>query len=263
QANPVTLQGDRLESFYSDVSGQYYGIYMQEALPSVIDYAIIKNGTSGIHLFSDDPANTGYTLQLSNTIISNCARYGVFIYSGAKVKAENCIIEKNGTHALIVLEGGDFNFNHCDLLGYGNGQDVAAAVGISNYYVDQANGVTNVGSINEGTITNSVIHGYQDFELAIDTISDIAITLNFNFSNNLIKSSTIFTGSQYTNNIWNGDPVFYSIENSDYRIYSMSALRNGADCNYPVTNPSTMNTDIVGTPRESCPGTPDIGAYEY
>ena len=93
--NEVVFQGDRLEQDYQDISGQYYGIYFQEAKPSTIDYAIIKNGTSGVHLFSEDPTNTGYTLTMTNTIIQNQARYGVFIYSGAKVKAENCIISKN------------------------------------------------------------------------------------------------------------------------------------------------------------------------
>jgi hypothetical protein len=45
----VIIQGDRLESMYDDVSGQYYGIYFHEALPSSIDYAILKNGTVGVH----------------------------------------------------------------------------------------------------------------------------------------------------------------------------------------------------------------------
>ena len=118
--NEVVFQGDRLESWYNDVTGQYYGIYFHEARPSTINYAIIKNGTSGIHLFSKDPnTSSSYTLTVTNTKIFNNARYGVFIYSGAKVKAENCVIAKNGTHALLVLEGGDFNFNHCDLVGYG------------------------------------------------------------------------------------------------------------------------------------------------
>jgi hypothetical protein len=62
--NEVTLQGDRLEAIYDDVAGQYYGIYFQEARPSTIDYAIIKNGTSGVHLFSEDPGNSGYTLTI-------------------------------------------------------------------------------------------------------------------------------------------------------------------------------------------------------
>ena len=41
--NEVVFQGDRLEQDYQDISGQYYGIYFQEAKPSTIDYAIIKN----------------------------------------------------------------------------------------------------------------------------------------------------------------------------------------------------------------------------
>jgi hypothetical protein len=143
--NEVVFQGDRLEPDYDNVSGQYYGIYFQEARPSSIDYAIIKNGTAGIHLFSDDPTNSSYTLTLTNSIIQNQARYGVFIYSGAKVKAENCIIAKNGTHSLLVLEGGDFNFNHCDLLGYGISQN--PSVGISNFYTDYSTNTTTYSTI--------------------------------------------------------------------------------------------------------------------
>jgi hypothetical protein len=40
--NKVTLQGDRLESFYNNIPGQFYGIYFQEALPSTIDNVVIK-----------------------------------------------------------------------------------------------------------------------------------------------------------------------------------------------------------------------------
>mgnify|MGYP003861679953 FL=1 len=40
--NEVVFQGDRLEQDYQDVSGQYYGIYFHEALPSSINYAILK-----------------------------------------------------------------------------------------------------------------------------------------------------------------------------------------------------------------------------
>lgn len=257
--NEVTFQGDRLESEYDDVSGQYYGIYFQEAMPSNIDYAIIKNGTAGIHLFDDDATNPSYTLNLSNTIISNCARYGVFIYSGAKVKAENCIISKNGSHALIVLEGGDFNFNHCHLLGYGGFEDQASAVGISNYYVDQINAVTNIGSINEGTITNSVIYGSLDHELAIDTIPDVAITLNFSFESNLIRSQTIFSEPFYNNNIWNSNPFFINVSLNDYTFWPSSPTNDNGDGSFPIVL-STPNSDILGNFRG---GTPDIGAYEF
>jgi hypothetical protein len=255
---PVTFQGDRLEAAYDDVAGQYYGIYMQEAMESTIDYAIIRNGISGIHLYDDDPSNPGYTLNLYNTVIENCARYGVFIYSGAKVKAENCIINRNGTHALLVLEGGSFNFNHCHLLGFGGFQDQGPAVGISNYYTDQLNAVTYVGSIDEGTITNSIIYGSFEHELAIDTLLDLGITVNFSFVNNLIRSVDVFTDPFYIGNIWNSSPLFTNTSDGDFHWAANSPVNDAGSPSFPVTNTSTFNSDIEGTSRSG----PDIGAYE-
>jgi hypothetical protein len=248
--NEVVFQGDRLEQDYQDISGQYYGIYFQEARPSTIDYAIIKNGTSGVHLFSEDPTNTGYTLTMTNTIIQNQARYGVFIYSGAKVKAENCIISKNGTHALLVLEGGDFNFNHCDLLGYGASPN--PAVGISNFFTNYQTATTNVGSINEGVLYNCVVSGSLATEMAIDTIQLAGVTLNFDFKNCLIKSETIQTDSFYQYIIWNNNPLF-----TDPSIYDFSFLVNS-----PLNGngfATSVITDVFGNPRNN---PPDIGAIE-
>lgn len=250
----VTFQGDRLESMYDEVSGQYYGIYFHEARPSTINYAIIKNGTSGVHLYSRDASFSGYTLTVTNTIMENNARYGVFIYSGARVKAENCILTKNGNHALLVLEGGDFFFNFCNLLGYSSGESSTPAVGISNYYNDYANGVTNVGSINEGKIYNSIIYGYQTSEIVFDTISDAAITLNFDFRKCLIKRQPAASENYYTSIFWNNNPLFNNTAEDDYLFPSNSVLNNNADPAFWIP------TDIKGVSRNV--STPDIGALE-
>lgn len=248
--NEVVFQGDRLELDYQDVTGQYYGIYFHQAKPSTIDYAILKNGTSGIHLYSEDPTNSGYTLTMSNTIIQNQARYGVFIYSGAKVKAENCIISKNGTHALLVLEGGDFNFNHCDLLGYGSSQN--PAVGISNFFTNYETATTNVGSINEGILYNCVLTGNLATELAIDTIQMSGVNLNFDFKNCLIKSETVQTDAFYQNIFWNQNPLFTDVSLNDFS-FSLNSILNGNGIASPVV------TDILGNLRNN---PPDIGAIE-
>ncbi len=248
--NEVVFQGDRLEQDYQEVTGQYYGIYFQQAKPSTIDYAILKNGTSGVHLYSEDPTNTGYTLTMTNTVIQNEARYGVFIYSGAKVKAENCIISKNGTHALLVLEGGDFNFNHCNLLGYGSSQN--PAVGISNFYSNYQTATTNVGSINEGVLYNCVLTGNLATELAIDTIQMSGVNLNFDFKNCLIKSETIQTDAFYQNIFWNNNPLFTDPTIYDFS-FSINSILHGNGIASPVV------TDILGNPRNN---PPDIGAIE-
>ncbi len=249
--NEVIIQGDRLEQDYQNVSGQFYGIYFQQARPCTIDYAIIKNGTSGVHLYDEDPTNSDYTLTMTNTIIKNQARYGVFIFAGAKVKAENCIIAKNGTHALFVLQGGDFNFNHCDLLGYGSSTN--PAVGISNYYTDYTAGQTNVSSINEGKLYNCVVTGNLTTEFAMDTIQMSGVVLNFDFKNTLIRSEQVYTDSFYDASvIWNGNALFTNPTEFDFTF--------GANSDLQGTGVSTsVVTDILGNPRNN---PPDIGAIE-
>ncbi len=251
--NPVTIQGDRLESYYDDVSGQYYGVYFREARPSKIDYAIIKNATTGIHIEGTDAASTGNTLELTNTIIQNCASYGILLFQGAKLKAENSIVSHSGIHALVVIGGAEFNVNHCDLLGYGTGQNVGPAVGISNYYNNPNSASTEVSDLN-CTITNSAIYGLQDYELALDTIAFGGVSLNFVFDNNLIRSEEIFTDNFFTDNLWNQEPYFYNPTEYDFHIYGISPMNGAGDASYPTM----FNTDIENKPRTG----PDIGAYE-
>lgn len=259
--NEVTFQGDRLEASYDDVSGQYYGVYLAEAKPSSINYAIIKNATAGIQVNGAEESNPmgTPTLTVSNTVITNSASYGIFLYNGdlnfnlaGTIKAENCVLSKNGVHSLIMLGGGGVNFNHCDLLGYGTGEDVSAAVGLSNHY----SGTGLVRGISEATFTNTIMYGNSDVELVIDTIPDAAITLNFNFENNLIKSSTVFTSPIFhpISNKWNLNPLFVDLEENDFHTWSASPVRESGNILFPTAN----GTDIEGTAQTS----PDIGAYE-
>lgn len=245
----VIIQGDRLENIYDNVAGQYYGIYFHQALPSSIDYAILKNGTVGVHLYNEDASNPSYTLEMRNTRISNASRYGVFIYSGAKVKAENCIISKNQSHGLLVLEGGDFNFNHCHILGYGESQ--VPAVGISNYFYNSITGITTVGNISEGTISNSIISGNLNSEFAVDTLSQ-GTTVNLNVNHSLIKSEEIPTAPYFTSITWNSDPLFTDISQGDFTFPNNSPLQG-------IGVPSSVIFDILGNPRNN---PPDLGAFE-
>jgi len=255
----VIFQGDRLEEFYDNVPGQYYGIYFERAKSSTINYAVIKNGTAGIHIFDNNVANTGYTVTVTNTKITNNASYGLFLFAGGKVKAENCLIAKNGVHAMLLLQGGDFNINHCDLLGYSSQSNQTPAVGIRNYYFDSETGNTNVGQVNEGKIYNSVIYGNEDSEIVFDTINPGGVNLNFDFRRTLIKKETIETTSAYQNIIWNSDPQFNNVGTNDF-LFPFTSPLNGT-VNPLLTPPSTpsVTTSINNVPR---PPLPDLGAYE-
>lgn len=247
----VILQGDRLEQDYADVSGQYYGIYFQEARPSTIDYAIIKNATAGIHVFSKDASFTGPTVTITNTKIYNAASYGLFLFAKPEVVAENTVVHSNGVHAVIVLQGADFTFTHCDFLGYGAGDQTTPAVGLRNYYVDET-GTANVSPI-QGEFRNCVLYGYGDDQLAFDTIHFTGAEVNVTFKNCVLKTS-IGNNPIFTSCIKNVDPLFTSINAKNFDFTSTGSPLNNAGNNSFATS-----LDIDGIGRGN---PPDIGAYE-
>lgn len=253
--NKVTMEGDRLESFYDDVQGQYYGIYMQEARPSVIEHLEQKNGIAGLHLYSKDPNFSDYTVTIRNSEFYNNSRYGLFVYSGAGLKAENSISHMNALHALLVLEGGAINVNYCNLLSYG-ATSQTPAVGLSNYFFNKATGVLNIGELTEATITNSIITGGQETELVLDTLEYQSQKLwTFKIHNCLIAKENNREASYFVNNIWSQDPLFVDPFNRNFKVPSNSPISNTANQVYfsPI--------DFNEVPRDAT--TSDIGFLEF
>jgi hypothetical protein len=254
--NKVVIQGDRLEPFYSDVSGQYYGIYFNEARSSIIDNAIIKNGTAGVHVFGNNSSNapSDYTLTITNTEIFNQARYGIFNYSGGKIYGENLNVHSNGQYAYFLLEGGSHNFRHSQFLSYGS-EGNQPAVAIKNYFTRSDN-ITYIGAVNEGAFYNSIIYGDGDFQIAYDTLTQNGtVTIDKDYNTNSIRQVGGSNISGFANNQWNQNPLFENIEDQNFKI-SWNSPCKGQGVSPIIT---VFNTDITGISRST---PPDIGAYE-
>jgi hypothetical protein len=254
EQDKVVIQGDRLEPFYEDVKGQYYGIYFQEAKSSTINHAIIKNGTAGIHVFSDDPGNTDYTLRVTNTEIYNHSSYGIFNYSGGRIYGENLNVHNNNQYAFFVLEGADYNFRHCQFLGLGTDGN-QPAIAIKNY-LTRTDGITYVGPVNEGEIYNSIIYGSGESQIVYDTITDNGtVNISYNYEYNLITQEEVLSSDpNFSNNLWNQNPGF---ENEVEMIYKITS---GSPCYDYGSSAYAVPFDIDGNTRNLA--NPDIGAYE-
>ena len=252
--NEVTFQGDRLETEYDNIRGQYYGIYFDSARPSSINYLNLKNGTTGIHLFGDNDANSlsDYTLTLKNSKIYNNENNGILIYQDAKIKAENSVIYNNAGFGFLLLYSGGFNFNHCNILGY-NGNSKSQAVGLINYYDNSVSPI--YGSITEGTLTNSIVYGNLDEEFAYDIVTNQnEVNINLDFQRNIIKKDSTIAETFFSNgNIINTDPSFTDISDLEFDITPNSPAKNNADPTFPTSNGLNIKGESISPPN--------IGAY--
>lgn len=250
----VTVQSDRLEPFYADKNGQYYGFYFNYAHTSTLNYLIMKNGTVGIHVTGNNSANgTDYTVKINHSQISNMASYGIFNYEGGRIYGRNLNLYNNAYYAFFQLEGGAYKFKHCQFVSYGSDGD-KPAVAIKNYFTHSDDGQTYVGAIDEGKIYNSILWGPGDNQIAYDTVGGAGV--NYDFNTNFIKQETPLTGSGFTNNTWNIAPQWKSDEDNKYKIKSNSPCKDAGN----TALDGDVLDDVNGAPRSD--GLPDIGAFE-
>jgi hypothetical protein len=248
--NKVTFQGDRLEQDYDNVPGQYFGIYLDSADNCLINHAEIKNGINGIHVESKLGGSTNTTLTIRNTEIWNCASYGMLLFDAPKIVAENVLIHSNAVHAMIVLQGADMKFTHCNLLGYGGGDGSYPAVGMRNYFT--TNGTTTITDI-FGEFNNCVIYGGGDEELVMDTIDQGGVDISFLYRNCDIRLPSS-NNPMFNSCLFNQSPAFRNTADDDFRFWSASPLRDAGDPLFSLVK------DLVDFDRDI---NPDIGVYEY
>jgi hypothetical protein len=243
--NEVVFQGDRLESFYDDVSGQWWGIRLIEANTSNIDYTIIKNGSVGLQV---DSTSAALTLDLRNTIIDNNDFFGFSANAGPIIEASNCFFGDAGISSAYLFAGGDFTMTHCDFVNYWSGSRAGPALAISNYY-EVENTIYCRPLVAD--FKNNVADGSLDKEFIVDTI-DCSVSMIF--GKNFFKRDEVYDYPSYNGVIWAGDPDYTDAFLKDYSILENSVYRDAGDVifGFPL--------DLKGVSRDA---TPDLGCYEF
>lgn len=261
--NEVILEGDRLETIFSNVPGQWGTILLTDgSINNTINYATIKNATVGV-LNESSTVTASPNLTLSNTQIYNASAVGL-LNRFSTVEAHNTVVNNCGQFSLLVQIGGSYNFTHCTFgNSWTNSFRGTPAVFLDNTLV--TNDAILVGELTQANFVNSIIYGNQSEEIGFN--NDPAAPFNFKFTNSLIRfednfgqfegipefdfSNTTF----YENVILNQDPDFDSPSDNRLRIGEASAGNglgvSSAALLFPV--------DIIGTDRTN---SPDLGAYQ-
>ncbi|MBC8315660.1 MAG: hypothetical protein ISR57_02170 [Bacteroidales bacterium] len=249
--HPVRFQGDRLDPFYRDLPGQWFGIFFESGSKEhEINYAIIKNGIFGIQVgvpgISSEPM-----LKLHNTIIQNTTSDAIFAYASSIVST-NCVIGNNGGAALWVEKGGSYDFRQLTIGNYwGSSVRFSPSLNIKNFSYDTL-GNKVPGPLTKTFFGNSIIYGSEVDEVLLDQMN--AVPFEIVFDHSLLKTETSLTDPQrYIGCFANEDPLFVNPLSYNFRIDSLSpVIDKGIQMGVPF--------DIEGVERGT---TPDLGAYQW
>ena len=250
--NEVVFKGDRLDDWYENVAGQWDRIWFTPgSVDNEVNYAIIKNGTVGLH--ADTIGNNNPNLTVKNTIIKNMSDIGIFA-QGSHVVGENNLISNCGRYAMVLNIGGTYDFKHSTFANYWSfSSRNTPSILLNNFYED-ANGNIQLRDLQQANFTNCVISGSLPLEIELQ--KNTAATFNYSFNNCLLKlhpdTSLASLNENNSIKIQNGDSLFVDIQEDNYQLHQLSpAINAGIDVG--------ISLDILGNTRN---GLPDLGAYE-
>ena len=176
--NEVVFQGDRLDSWYEDIPGQWDRIWLLPgSIDNQINYAIIRNGNVGIQV--DTVYNSNPTVTINNTIIENMSAIGI-LGQGAKITAYNTIVKKCGQYSVACNIGGNYNFTHCTFANYWNYNNRNTPSLLLNNYYEGSDGNLYVRDLESANFTNCIIEGSLTTEVSFQQQESAQFNYNFN-----------------------------------------------------------------------------------
>jgi hypothetical protein len=252
----VIFEGDRLESNFAEIPGQWGTIWLTDgSTNNTINHLTIKNATIGLLIQN----NNSTTVAVKNTQIYNSSNYGILAQT-AKIKGENVIINNAGIASLACTYGGNYSFTHSTFNNNWNSSQQVAVL-VSNYVLGA---IPEVKDLTAATFNNCIIYGSYSNELILNKKTGAAF--NYQFNNCLIKFDNVsnpFTTdpdyqftvdtAHYNEIILNKNPKFFNIPKNKLNIDDTSAAVAKGNSAYLIP------FDIRGNLRVL---PPDLGAYQ-
>lgn len=250
---PILFTSDRLEEDYSNIPGQWDGIWlMPGSSNNIINYTNIKNAITGIQV--DTLGSTASpTLTLSNSKIEHMTYAGIYA-QGSTIKAYNNVISDCGGYAVALTLGGSYEFYHTTIANYWTGSTRSTPSLLLNNYNEEKQ----ERNLKQARFNNCIIYGNNTYEIGFDSLS--SGSMNYKLEHCLIKTGEEFQSmdGHYENIIENKDPGFISIEDYNFRLDTLSPAIDTGD----VQTGEIYPMDLLNNNRNADEA-PDLGAYEY
>lgn len=245
----VTFQGDRLENFYDDVAGQWWGIQLIQADASSFNYVNIRNAAIGVGVYESPTGD----IVLRNSIIDNSSFFNLHVSDGGTLaNVENCLFGDAGTSSGFLEQCSYFRITQCNFVNYWSGSRNGPALAIRNWKI-LADESTELVNVVDSRLDNCLIYGNSLNEFVVDTIPFDGLTFEVAINSCLFRREEIYTYPNYSATvIWNVDPLFIDQSIRDFHLQEGSPIKDAGD-------PAYSNAfDIEGISR----AIPAIGLYE-
>ena len=256
---PVVFQGDRLEMVYSDVPGQWGGIYfLNGSSGHEMENVVVKNAGSGIHLgnlFTPDPPPD---LSLKNARVEHMSYTGLSSIGGT-ISAANLLVSNCGFYNILITAGGNVEFIHCTLANYWSYSNrITPAVALTNYF-KLSDDIIVTGDLTNAYFGNCIIYGRRDSEIVLSQLQG-SNAFQYYFDHCLLKvdTSVHVNDPLYFNQIYsNIPPGFVNEFTFDYSLDTLAFAQDKGDPAIALAVP----TDLAGNSRLT-DAAPDLGAIE-
>ena len=264
---PVTMQGDRLEKFYSDKGGQWGGVWLSAgSRNNSIAWADIRNAIIG--LMVDTCFTPGVpTLVLSHSKIGNSS-YVNLLARGAKLEVDNCLFYNAAYSSVALTLGGTYRFYHTTISNYWGDYMFrkGPALLLNNYYTYQlvpgGPVLVEPRDLNEASFFNSIIYGSISNELGLDykyNGQPVNANFNYSFSDCILRVPSTYNlnDPEHFTRVIREDPRFKDIAKWNFELDTLSPAK---DIGY-ITIATGFPVDLKGVNRLA-DGKPDLGAFE-
>lgn len=272
--NKVVFQGDRLESDYSDMPGQWGiqfdcpyetgvgpaiasiirgGIWLYQSKDSYINHAIIKNGNMGIQVDTSgyEYNSSNFALRIENTEITNMAGIGLW-GQGASIRGSNLLISNCGQACAYLGIGGKYQMDNCTFGNYWSGNKRTAPAFVLNNYYEDIYKVIQVRSLVNCSFNNCIMYGNNaslgDFdEFVVDVWPENEADQTYIFRNCLVDTDENVNDSQRYANMASGlAPFLKSPSEGDFHISSAGATQSRMIGEQSFVPPVSPPTDLDG-----------------
>lgn len=257
ESDRVVFASDRVEENYDNIPGQWEGLYfLNGSHGSRIEYAVIKNAVSAVHLGNLGTSDPAPDIILLNSKILHNSVTGISSIGGS-IEAYNCVITHCGFYSLYLAMGGSYEFVHCSVNSFWD-YSIRTGPGILiSDYIEYDNAIY-TGVLDRAVFSNSSLTGSLDNEIVIYS-SDGGI-MNCQFNSCVLsidKELELWSDYDLKGSIISSDADYISEYDFDLRPDTLSVLIDRADPAISIV----FGYDICGFSRFEDNG-PDIGAYE-